>query len=188
VSLTGLEPHLPFPLNPLTAQIQCNALLYPEATSNKKSADQHDPSKSALVQEAAAISTMLKKIPALLSTPVSVGRSLCQRRPADAFLHKVKISPTGAPDLPASAVSPVAPLLSLGPRTDAVLDQFDLGDEFLPCLHILVETVRDTNWEARLCQKPWNLPFKQASNLALALSADLQSERSTIVTVLFFSI
>lgn len=173
-------------MNPLTARIQCNALPSPDATSNKKSADQHDPLKSALVQEAAVIGTVPKKSPVLLSTPASVGRSLCQHRPADAFLYKVKISPTGAPDLPASAVGPVAPLLSLGPRTDAVLDRFNLGDELLPRLRLLVETVRDTRWEARLRQEPWNLPFEQASNLAVALSADLRGECSTIVTVFFF--
>ncbi|KAG1848570.1 hypothetical protein F4604DRAFT_1935349 [Suillus subluteus] len=65
-------------------------------------------------------------------------------------------------------------LISIGPNTDAALDQFKLRDELLPKLHVLVRTVQSSHWELVLRSQKWDLNYEQASILANALLADLQ--------------
>ncbi|KIK76927.1 hypothetical protein PAXRUDRAFT_168396, partial [Paxillus rubicundulus Ve08.2h10] len=78
---------------------------------------------------------------------------------------------------------------SIGPNSDAMLDRFNLGDELLPHLHRLLRTVCNTHWEVTLRSPPWNLTYKQASNLVWALCTDLQGTTgATLVMKPKFSI
>lgn len=67
------------------------------------------------------------------------------------------------------------PIVSLGPRTDAVLDLYDLDDTFILRLRNLVTTVRSSRWEATLQSSPWGLSFAQAVTLSKALLQDIRS-------------
>ncbi|KAG6372660.1 hypothetical protein JVT61DRAFT_7412 [Boletus reticuloceps] len=92
---------------------------------------------------------VLNTTPKKTSTSVpSATRAIRQRRPAEVFLL----------------------------ATSATLDRFNFGDELIPSLRKLVETTRDTRWEAKLHEAPWNLTFEQAFNLSRVLSADLCSD------------
>jgi hypothetical protein len=66
------------------------------------------------------------------------------------------------------------PLISIGPNTDAALDWIKLGDEVLPKLRVLVQTVRSSRWEAVFRSPKWDLSYEHASILSRALLADLQ--------------
>ena len=104
-------------------------------------------------------------------------------RPADVGLEKENLSTTIASALlnqDAIVVGPV--LLSLGPRSDAVIDRYKLGDKSLPKLRALVGSVRSSKWKQALRSPPYNLTFEQASNLAHALHADLQGTQSAELT------
>ncbi|KAI5986623.1 hypothetical protein EDD15DRAFT_2373070 [Pisolithus albus] len=95
----------------------------------------------------AAIRESVKLIPSVKTAhaPVTPTASLHQRHPADAFLMSANtkalepLEPAVSPDQ--SALRSPAPLISIGPNTDAILDRFRLGDELLPHLHELVGTV-----------------------------------------------
>ncbi|KAI6033555.1 hypothetical protein BKA83DRAFT_108402 [Pisolithus microcarpus] len=113
--------------------------------------------------------------------------STCQHCPADAFLN---VANTLSLDPTPLSISPdqlalSSPLISIGPNTDAVLDHFSLGDEVLPCLHVLVGTVCSSRWEVVLRAKPWNLTYKQASNLSRALLADIKGTPKFHIMMVF---
>ena len=77
------------------------------------------------------------------------------------------------------AVTPVSPIVSIGVCSDAVLDRFNLGDEVIPRLHMLIGSVCNTHWEQRLREAPWNLDYEQASNLVHVLHKDLGLEKGS---------
>lgn len=130
------------------------------------------PSPSSAISEAISLIPRANTPPPC--TP-SGQRSIRKRRPADAFLASAGEK---NPELPlvvpsdTSALGP--PLISLGPSTDAVLDQFGLEDHLLPRLHVLTRTVRSSRWEAVLRTAPWKMTNKQATHLACALAEDLK--------------
>lgn len=67
------------------------------------------------------------------------------------------------------------PIISLGPRTDAILDRFELDDTLIPKLRNMIKTVRSTRWEAVLRTPEWGLSFEQAVSLAKALRQDIRA-------------
>jgi hypothetical protein len=119
----------------------------------------------------------------MLAASPAHSRTLRKRRLADVFLASTdEILPEPIPLVipsPSESSAPGPPLISLGPNTDAILDQFHLGDQLLPRLHTLIRTVRDTHWEAVLSSVPWKLTKEQASHLASALAADLKDTPGT---------
>lgn len=106
-----------------------------------------------------------------LASSGSVGSpKIKQRRIADAFLldrKNVILEP-----------KVFAPLLSIGPNTDAVLDRFKIGDEAILKLRDLIVTVRSSRWEVVLRSPKWDLTYEQAFNLTKALHADLSGTPS----------
>lgn len=109
------------------------------------------------------------------STPHSRIR---QRRPADVFASDK------GPGAIFSAQSELnhdvqkfdPPLISIGPNTDSALDRFNLGDELLPKLRVLVSTVRSSRWESVFRSQQWDLTYDQALVLSRALLTDLQGK------------
>ncbi|KAG1836618.1 hypothetical protein F4604DRAFT_1943019 [Suillus subluteus] len=159
VNPTG-SPSLPAPLCPTGARIQCSAHSPRQFQRDfviaalSKSRMPPNP-KSAAVKHATA-----------LASSGSVGSpKIKQRRNADAFL----LSGTNA--VPDPKV--FAPLLSIGPNTDAMLDRFKIGDEAILKLRDLIVTVRSSRWEVVLRSPKWDLTYEQAANLTKALHADL---------------
>lgn len=70
------------------------------------------------------------------------------------------------------------PIISLGPRTDAILDRFEFDDTFILKLRDMMKTVRSSRWEAVLRTPQWGLSFEQAVSLAKALRRDIQANSS----------
>lgn len=83
--------------------------------------------------------------------------------------------------------APVHALISIGPNTDAVLDQFELGDNLLLCLHHLITSIWSSCWEVILRLAPWNLSYEQASNLSKAITADLRGTSNFSVNMVQFA-
>lgn len=199
--------HLPTDCDPLVCRLQCTGL--PTVTKSDNSNDARHLSSSAAIHESAKVLPSTKSAllapktppsapPKTLSPPivkkvqVEIGspstlhqRSARQCCHADAFLYAAKeILPEPIPlVLPAETVPKGLVLISIGPNTDAILDRFNLGDELLPSLHSLVSKVRRSCWEAALQSSPWNLSYKQASNLAGALIADLRGNKFAVTPV-----
>ncbi|KIM58466.1 hypothetical protein SCLCIDRAFT_28011 [Scleroderma citrinum Foug A] len=174
------QNHLPTFLSPVASRIQCTACSA-EAKPDPVVDVQH-LSASAAIRESAVFTPSAKKMHPPSTPSTARQRTARQRRPADAFLFvDNKKFPEPIPlVIPDSA--PSSPLISLGPHTDAILDRFSFGDNVLPCLHILVGTVRSSRWEAILRGTPWNLTYEQASNLSSALLADLKGTPGLPVT------
>ena len=102
---------------------------------------------------------------------------VCQHRNAERFsadevTKALKEATSGMSSTVEPATSNLCPIISLGPNTDTVLDRFGLSDQVIPRLRELVATVRSSRWEVTLRSSPWNLNYKQAVNLQMALHAD----------------
>lgn len=138
--------------------------------------DERHLSASASIRESALLVSSGKRVDSPSTPSTTRQRSARQRCLADAFLYTDSTkSPEPSPVIiPADSPAPGAPLISIGPMTDTVLDRFSLGDDILPRLHTLVSTVRSSRWEAVLRGTPWNLTYEQASNLSNALLFDLK--------------
>lgn len=108
----------------------------------------------------------------LTSVSTSAGENkirCCQN--ADVFLSEgLKVS---GPEVETPCL--VAPLISMDPHTDTIMDRFKMDDAVLLRLHQLVGSVHSSHWEALLHSPKWNLMYEEASNLTTALLADLQS-------------
>lgn len=133
---------------------------------------------SAAIREGVILTKSTSTQPAALT---EAPRQLRQRRLADVFrpsrnpgekLTDPRISHQGRDGFDAR-IAPTA-LISIGPNTDAALDQLKLGDEILPKLRMLVSTVRSSRWEAVFRSPKWDLNYEHASLLAKALLTDLQ--------------
>ncbi|KAG1786106.1 uncharacterized protein HD556DRAFT_1450089 [Suillus plorans] len=152
--------HLPGPLIATGARIVCSTQAPRTFENNLKASS--------------APAADLKK-PA--SAAISEGIQLLRRhRPADVFAADRVPGPIFLvqPELACDAINFSPPLISIGPNTNAVLDQFKLGDALLPKLRVLVGTVRSSRWESVLRSQTWDLNYEQASILVKALLADFQ--------------
>ncbi|KIM61371.1 hypothetical protein SCLCIDRAFT_122161, partial [Scleroderma citrinum Foug A] len=125
----------------------------------------------------------LKKTAAMFPSPLPA-KMFCHQCPADVGINQENISSPIASILlvlskDTMTFSPA--LLSLGPHSDAVVDHFKLGDEFLPKMWELVSSVQSSKWEQTLRSSPYNLTYKQVSNLTRAMQADVQSTQSSLL-------
>jgi hypothetical protein len=106
------------------------------------------------------------------------GSQIRKRRPAEVFNADNEPGPifSAQPELSCSdgVQNFVPPLISIGPNTDTALDRFNLGDDLLPKLRVLISTVRSSRWESVFRSQKWDLTYEQASFLSRALLADLQ--------------
>jgi hypothetical protein len=67
----------------------------------------------------------------------------------------------------------MVPLVSIGKKSDAVIDQFGLNDHLLPRLHEMTTLHRSSRWVTLLQSEDWGLEYKVARALADALMLDL---------------
>ena len=67
----------------------------------------------------------------------------------------------------------IVPIISLGQKTDALLDQLGLEDHFIINLCNLVENIRSSKWSATLTSPEWGLSSDSAGDLYDALMEDL---------------
>ncbi|KAF8436346.1 hypothetical protein L210DRAFT_3648116 [Boletus edulis BED1] len=184
ISLEGPN-HLPAYKEPLSTRIMCTVCRPDTTAANAAS----DSSPSAAIREAAKSTAATKEkviyesatlnTPSLNKVPEAMPSGVRQRRQrhlADAFLTPAEEISTVTNFLvvPSDSSAPAHALISLGPNTDAVLDQFELGDNLLPRLHHLIASVQSSRWEVALRMAPWNLSYEQASNLSRAIAADLK--------------
>lgn len=148
--------------------------------------DEQHVSASAAIHETAVLTASMKAAPP--STPTSVRQcSTRQHRTADTFLYGSNIKFMEPFSIVIPADSPVSDslLISIGPNMDAVLNRFNLGDDILPWLHLLVSMVRSSRWEAVLRSALWSLTYEQASNLSNALLSDLKGTPGPPTTTVF---
>lgn len=143
--------------------------------SSPATADSKNSASAAIrqgVEWAASIATKTTK-PTL--TPRS---QIHQHRPADVFAANRDPGPIFSvqPDFKThDAITNLGPpLISIGPNTDTAIDRFQLGDNLLPKLHVLVRTVSSSRWESVFRSEKWDLTYEQASVLSKALLADFQ--------------
>jgi hypothetical protein len=64
--------------------------------------------------------------------------------------------------------------MSIGPRTDRILDLLEISDRIVPCLQYLVCTTRSGNWSAEMQKQGWSLSRKEALMISDALLEDLK--------------
>jgi hypothetical protein len=67
----------------------------------------------------------------------------------------------------------MVPLVSIGQKSDAVIDQFGLDDRLLPRLREMTTFHRSSRWVTLLQSEDWGLEYKVARALADALMSDL---------------
>jgi hypothetical protein len=68
--------------------------------------------------------------------------------------------------------APLGALISIGPKTDAVIREGGIPDQIIPYLRHLVRLTRSERWAAELQKKSWNLSSDEASSIARALLED----------------
>ena len=112
-------------------------------------------SKSAAIHKSAMVTPSVELQPP--STPSqSIHKcTLHQCHPADAFLYMEEDMAPISLVIPDST-APISPLISIRPNTNAILDQFNLGDNILPRLYTLIGSAHSSRWEAILRSSPWN--------------------------------
>ncbi len=69
-----------------------------------------------------------------------------------------------------------AAIISIGEKTNRVLDHFGMADSVIPRLRKLVCTVRSSRWEEVLRSPEWGLTTTQAKSMSKALLADIAQE------------
>jgi hypothetical protein len=67
-------------------------------------------------------------------------------------------------------------IISIGPKTDCILDLLELGDQIIPHLRHLIRTTRSGNWVIELQKKEWGLTGRRdAQMISEALLADVKA-------------
>lgn len=167
---------MPAPIVPTGAHIHCSARPSKQFQHDLQVNLEPKTLPSSAVREGRVIALANKD--AATSTSENKIR---RRRNADVFLlNGLKVP---GPETEIEAPSLMAPLISIGPRTDAIIDRFKMDDTVLLRLHQLVGSVRSSRWEAVLRSSKWNLTYEEASNLTNALLADIQG--TTAITKVF---
>lgn len=167
---------MPAPIVPTGAHIHCSARPSKQFQHDLQVNLEPKTLPSSAVREGRVIALANKD--AATSTSENKIR---HRRNADVFLlNGLKVP---GPETEIEAPSLMAPLISIGPRTDAIIDRFKMDDTVLLRLHQLVGSVRSSRWEAVLRSSKWNLTYEEASNLTNALLADIQG--TTAITKVF---
>ncbi|KAF8331609.1 hypothetical protein F5887DRAFT_1081200 [Amanita rubescens] len=70
----------------------------------------------------------------------------------------------------------VAAIISIGEKTNKILDHFGIADTVIPRLRKLVCTIRSSRWEEVLHSPKWGLTTAQAKLMSKALLADITQE------------
>ncbi|KAG2741523.1 hypothetical protein P692DRAFT_20750803 [Suillus brevipes Sb2] len=164
--------YLPGPLVATGARIACSAQAPNTFEKKLKTSMAAGPKKPA----SAAISEGIQLAASVAKDMLSQSSHIRQCQPADIYVADRDPGPIFSvrSELARNGVNFSPPLISIGPNTDATLDQFKLGDKLLTKLCVLVGTVRSSRWESVFRSQQWDLTYKQASVLVMSLLADLQ--------------
>lgn len=201
--------YLPPPLSATGCHIQCSSIPqtdFEENVTNPSPKVACDPSTpSAAICRVAELATPKKiaDLKKVVATPTSLqltilelkkmattfpspppAKMFCCWHPADVGINQENILSLIASILLVLSKDTMTfdpTLLSLGPHSDAVVDCFKLGDEFLPKMWELVSSVWSSKWEQTLRSSPYNLTYEQASNLTCAMQADIQSTQGSLL-------
>ncbi|KAG2337006.1 hypothetical protein BDR05DRAFT_952936 [Suillus weaverae] len=173
ISIEGPQ-YLPAPLVATGAHIMCSAQVPKTFVKNLQNLSLTDADSKKLpsavihkgVEWAAGVATKASNL--------TLHSQIRQQQPAKAFVANRDPGPTFSAQWELGATNFNLLLISIGPNMDAILDRFKLGDEVLPKLHVLIQTVCSSYWESVLRALAWDLPYEQAALLSRALLADLQ--------------
>lgn len=69
-------------------------------------------------------------------------------------------------------------IISIGPRTDAVLARWQLNASLIPHLRVLVETVCSSQWEEAIHTR--GLTFEQSASISRALYRDIVGQEPSV--------
>ncbi|KAG1728115.1 hypothetical protein EDB19DRAFT_1913937 [Suillus lakei] len=168
--------YLPGPVVATGTHIKCSAQPANTFMNELQTTATHDSPSAAIHGGAEMGAGLSKKFSPLLTTPHAQVRRC---RHADTFMPGKVIGEGPIFSVPKSEQDTVfyaggLPLISIGPNTDAAMDQIKLGDKILPKLRVLVQTVHSSRWEAVLRSLKWDLSYEHASILSQALLVDLQ--------------
>ncbi|KAF9234798.1 hypothetical protein BU15DRAFT_78718 [Melanogaster broomeanus] len=175
--------HLPTPSEATGVRIQCSAL--GGGMPNDSAAHTIGLKSRAVHKAAETVAAELTASVKATKRPQTPGTIVCQHHLADAFLLPTRTNQENI-SAPLSSSTLLlslqghpkfsALLISIGSHSDMVLDQFELGDEILPRLNVLLLTVHNSRWQAVLMSPEWNLPQEQAAALARGLLIDVHSK------------
>lgn len=63
-------------------------------------------------------------------------------------------------------------IVTIGPKTDGVLDKYGLPDALIPCLCDMVGTIHSNHWAQVLQSPEWGLGYEEVLRLSKALLVD----------------
>ncbi|KAG1884168.1 hypothetical protein F4604DRAFT_1920019 [Suillus subluteus] len=162
-------PHLPAPMVATGACIHCSACPSRQFKHDLQVDLKSKTPPSSAVREGREMALANKgTTPCVNASPRE--NKICRHRHADTFFSDGLKVP--GPEI--EAPSSVAPLISIGPHTDAIIDRFKMDDTVLLRLHQLIRSVCSSRWEAVLHSPEWNLTYEEVSKLTHALIADIQ--------------
>ena len=72
-----------------------------------------------------------------------------------------------------SQIPAFEPLISIGPCTDAAMQDFGIADHWIPRLRTLATNTRSSQWAATMMGPGWDLEHRKAQGLAQAMLSDL---------------
>lgn len=74
-------------------------------------------------------------------------------------------------------------IITIGPRTDAIIDKLRLPHSFIPDLRNMTCTIRSSSWIKTLQSAEWGLDYEQAVMLSRALLADIKADSLKVRTL-----
>ena len=74
-------------------------------------------------------------------------------------------------------------IITIGPRTDAIIDNLRLPHSFIPDLQNMTCTIRSSSWIKTLQSAEWGLDYEQALTLSRALLADIKADSLKVRTL-----
>ena len=77
-------------------------------------------------------------------------------------------------------------IITIGPRTDAIIDKLALPDSFILDLRNMTCTIRSSSWIKTLQSAEWGLNYEQALMLSRALLADIKADSLKVRTLTTF--
>ena len=137
------------------------------------------PPDSTLACESSALDPIESPAPSIESAAL-LGSTLACESPFTNLVHTSTITNFS------SAARDIVPIISLGQKTDAILDRLGLEDRVILDLRDLVGNVRSSKWSAALTSPEWGLSSDAAGDLCDALMEDLVIIDKAVSLFLYF--
>jgi hypothetical protein len=132
-------------------------------------------SASMSVQIQCPIKRLQRQLGCVHVTPCS-----CSNRFHQSFQPRQRPAPSGLTGRIFKSPRDEAPhgaLISIGSKTDSVLDELNLPDQIIPHLRYLIRFKRSQNWASELENDTWGFSSQEATCLAKAMIGDTGSYR-----------